>query len=247
MPRFFVSAAPAVGESFVIGGEDARHISLSLRMAAGDPVTVSDGAGLTFSCVLERLTPEAVTARALAVREGEGELPVSVILYQACPKGDKLELIVQKATELGATGILPFISQRCISRPKGDKTARLAERLARIAREAAGQSGRSRLPWVGAPVDFPAALAHARENCDAILFCYEAERGDTLRAALTAARAAGHTRLGLFVGSEGGFSPAEVEEAVAAGARPVGLGDRILRCETAPLAALACIGYEWGE
>ena len=173
MPRFFVEDTAPLGESFALVGEDARHISLSLRMRAGDTVTVCDAAGRAVLCSLEQLSPEAVLCRVLEELPSAHELPVSVRLYQGCPKGEKLELIVQKATELGASAVIPFISRRCISRPKADKHDRMTERLCRIAREAAGQSGRDRLPAVLPPMSFSAALADAASASDRILFCYE--------------------------------------------------------------------------
>ena len=116
-------------------------------------------------------------------------------------------------------------------------------RLSRIAEEAAGQCGRAALPTVSRPLSFAAALKEAAETCEMILFCYECEEENSLRAALDEVKAKGLSRIAVFVGSEGGFSPEEAEAAVAAGARTVSLGTRILRCETAPLYALSCIGY----
>ncbi len=245
MPRFFVSPEALLGDTVALLGEDCRHVALSLRMAVGDDITLSDGEGKEALCRLTHITPERVEVEVLSRSEGRGELPVTVFLYQAMPKGDKLELIVQKAVELGACGIYPFESSRCITRVRAERVAKQTERLSRVAKEAAGQCGRSRLPEVGEPFSFAGALAHAREHADAILFCYEGEREKSLRAAIEAAKERGDTRLALFVGSEGGFSPEEAEAAISAGALPVSLGARILRCETAPLFALSCISYAY--
>lgn len=243
MPRFFTDSFAAVGECFPLVGEDARHIALSLRMHTGDEITVSDGEGNDALCSLEEIAPTAVLCRVLSVSPSESELPVRVRLYQGCPKGDKLELIVQKATELGVSAVIPFVSRRCVSRPKAEKHDRMTERLARIAREAAGQSGRSRLPEVLSPMGFSAALADAAATSERILFCYEEERTVSLRTVLEEAKADGVRSLAIFVGSEGGFAPEEAEEATRAGACSVSLGRRILRAETAPLFALAAVGY----
>lgn len=242
MPRFFSDMLAPVGECFPLTGEDARHIALSLRMHTGDEITVSDGEGNDALCTLEEIAPTAVLCRVLSVAPSESELPVEVRLYQGCPKGDKLELIVQKATELGVSAIIPFVSRRCVSRPKAEKHDRMTERLARIAREAAGQSGRGKLPTVCAPLSFSAALADAA-SCDRILFCYEDEKTLSLRTVLEEAREAGVGSIAVFVGSEGGFASEEAEEAKKAGALSVSLGRRILRAETAPLFALAAVGY----
>lgn len=247
MPRFFVSPAAMAEDRIVIEGEACRHIALSLRMAVGDPVTLSDGQGQECDCRLSAITPTRVEAEVLCRRMGEGELPVYVSLYQGNPKGDKLELIVQKAVELGASAIIPFESSRCVARVKAERVDKQTARLSRIAEEAAGQCGRAALPTVDRPCTFAEALSKASATHDAVLFCYENENGKTLRGALEEARVAGAKRLALFVGSEGGFSPEEAAAAAAAGAVSVSLGKRILRCETAPLYALSCVGFLYEE
>ena len=239
MPRFFVSPAAMAEDRIIIEGEDCRHIALSLRMAVGDAVTVSDGEGNECDCRLSLITPARVEAEVLSRHKGEGELPIVVRLYQGNPKGDKLELIVQKAVELGASAIIPFESSRCVARVKAERADKQRARLVRIAMEAAGQCGRARLPEVGMPLSFREALADAKSSSQRVLFCYENEKGNTLGAALAAAKADGVTSVALFVGSEGGFSPEEAALAEQAGALSASLGNRILRCETAPLYALA--------
>lgn len=244
MPRFFTDTPLAPDTDLLITGEDARHIALSLRMHTGDSVTLSDGEQMA-KCRLLEISPAAVLCRPISLSPADGELPIAVRLYQGYPKGDKLELIVQKATELGAAAILPFVGRRSVARPKQEKHDRLAERLARIAREAAGQSGRAKPPAVSAPLSYTAALANAKEHCDLFLVCYEEEHALTLRAALDEARARGVCSLGIFIGPEGGFAPEEIEEAAAAGGLSVTLGARILRCETAPLYALSAVGFAY--
>lgn len=244
MPRFFTDTPLLPDTPFPITGEDARHVALSLRMHTGDMITVSDGERMA-ECRLEEITPTALLCRPLTCTPATGELPVSLRLYQGYPKGDKLEMIVQKATELGASAILPFVGRRSVARPKQEKHDRLTERLARIAREAAGQSGRARPPYVSAPLSLSAALADAEKSCDLLLFCYEGEKMHTLREAVEAARAASASRIGILIGPEGGFAPEEAEQIERAGGRPVSLGARILRCETAPLFVLSALGYAY--
>ena len=245
MPRFFVSPAAMAGDTVTITGDDHRHIAYALRMAVGDEITVSDGEGQECTCRLARMTADLTEATVVDRRAGAGELPVSLRLYQGNPKGDKLELIVQKAVELGASAIIPFESSRCISRVRQERVEKQTARLRRVACEAAGQCGRARLPEVMPPLSFREALADARANAEVILFCYEEEKTRSLRAVIEEARAAGANRLAFFVGSEGGFSPEEAREAQAAGAIPVSLGRRILRCETAPIFALSCAVYAY--
>ena len=243
MPRFFVSAEALAGDTVELRGEDCRHIGLSLRMAVGDPVTLSDGRGQECLCRLTEISPARVVCRVEERRPGAGEMPVSLRLYPGLAKGEKMEWIVQKAVELGADAVLPFESSRSVVRLHADRAEKQTARLARIAAEAAGQCGRARLPGVFPPLSFTAALADAAAHEARILFCYEGEKNTTLRAALEEARADGVGTIALFTGSEGGFSPEEAEEAYRAGAKPVTFGARILRCETAPLFALSCAAF----
>lgn len=265
MPRFFVPPADFGDDTVTLTGDNARHIAYALRMAAGDTVTLCDGAGRAAVYRLARFAGDTVTAERLpdAIPDAipDGELPLAVTLYMGMPKGDKLELVVQKAVELGAAAIVPFVGERSVVRPRAERAERQTERLSRIAQEAAGQCGRAVLPRVGAPLSFAAALADAKGRGAQLLLCYEDEHALSLRRALealratwvadgqntpeTAARADGGARpaIALFVGAEGGISPAEVAAFRAAGGQTVTLGPRILRCETAPLAALACVGF----
>lgn len=242
MPRFFVtedSVNKDAGEITIIG-DDARHIARSLRMAVGDEITVCDGSSMEYSCVLSYIRDEecrcSISAEALSSREPESKIS----LYMAYPKGDKMETIIQKAVELGASTIVPFESSRCIKRPKAEKIDKLTARLNRIAEEAAKQCGRAVIPKVTEPLSFKEAMSRACE-CELPLFCYECEDKGTLRGALEGARP---STIAVIVGAEGGFSQDEAEYAVSLGAKKVSLGKRILRCETAPLFTLSAICYE---
>ena len=239
MPRFFVDPA-GIGEgSLLIGGEDARHISFSLRMAVGDPLTVSDGEGTDYECRIAAMDGETVRADILEKHPGATESPARIRLYMAFPKGDKLETVVQKAVELGAWEIVPFVSERCVRRPEAAKAEKQTARLQRIATEAAKQCGRSLLPRVGLPVSFAEML---RDTSELRLFCYEGEGAKSLKTVLSSMETAPAT-VAVTVGSEGGFSPGEAKEARDAGFLCVNLGPRILRCETAPDFALSALCY----
>jgi 16S rRNA (uracil1498-N3)-methyltransferase len=159
----------------------------------------------------------------------------------AYPKSDKLELIIQKAVELGAARIVPFESSRCIKRPEAEKIEKQTARLARIAEEAAKQCGRARLPIVEEPISFKKMLDEAK-SAELSLFCYEGKGTKSLKETLSAGAAP--SAISVIVGSEGGFSPDEAEAAREAGLTPVNLGPRILRCETAPMYALSAISYQ---
>ena len=240
MPRFFVKKEDIDNEKVFIRSDDAYHIARSLRMAVGDSITVCDGDGIEYLCRLERIRDEECECSVIERRTSLSEPKTRITLYMAYPKGDKLETVIQKAVELGAARIVPFESSRCIKRPKEDKIEKQTARLRRIAEEAAKQCGRAILPEVGAPLSYSKMLNVATE-ADVSLFCYEAEDGATVKTAISGKK---FSTLSIIVGSEGGFSPEEAAEAIAAGCRSVSLGHRILRCETAPLFALAAVSYE---
>ena len=237
MPRFFVNEDAVCGADVSIVGSDAHHIARALRMAVGEEITVCTDGGRELLCHLSRIRDDGVQAEILSESACRSEMPLFVTLYMAYPKGDKLETVVQKAVELGASRIVPFVSERCIRRPKPEKLSSERERLARIAQEAAKQSGRGILPEVLMPLSFDGMLERATEDPIA-LFCYEGEGTEPIRAQLSGERPA---RLSVIVGSEGGFSCEEAEAARRAGCKLTGLGPRILRCETAPLYALSAV------
>ena len=146
MPRFFVSPEAICDGQITIAGDDARHIARSLRMAVGDEVTLSDGLGNEYSCRLTKIRDEECTAEVLSSEKSTREPTHPVTLYMAYPKGDKLETVVQKSVELGASHIVPFESERCIKRPAPEKAEKQTARLQRIADEAAKQCGRAKIP-----------------------------------------------------------------------------------------------------
>ena len=234
MPRFFVPAPPDVGGTAVITGDDARHIAGALRMAPGEPLTLCDGVGQDYLCRIESVARDAVTLRVERSEKSIGEPSLSVTLYMGLPKADKLELVIQKSVELGAVRIVPTVTARSIARIDPRDSEKKTARWQTIAAEAAGQSGRGIIPTVEPPITLRAALPRlAREN---VLLCDEgggAPLGDLVSPA--------DESVSLLIGPEGGFAPEEVEAVVAGGGRLAPLGTRILRCETAPLAALAIL------
>lgn len=237
MPRFFV---PSLAEDTItLDREAGRHIARSLRCREGDPVELCDGRGTDGAGIISAIAGEAVTVTVQERRPSRGELPCAVTLYQALPKGDKLDLIVQKAVELGVSAIVPVLTSRCVSRPDEKSFAKKRERLQKIALEAAGQSGRGMVPEVRPLLPYPAALDEMANSRCPVLFYERATRplGEVLALRPSA--------LSLLVGAEGGFSPQEAEQAAAAGLAVCTMGPRILRCETAPLYALSAIGYTY--
>ena len=174
MPRFFCDAI--AGGKAVITGEDAAHIARSLRMQPGERLTLSDGQGTDFDCVLDLVTPQEVFLTVLESYPCRTEPSVYVRLYMAMPKAEKLELIVQKAVELGVGEIIPVLTRRCVSRPDPKSFEKKRVRLARIAAEAAKQSGRGRIPQVREMMDLRPALEEMAARPGAMLF-YEAQHG----------------------------------------------------------------------
>lgn len=234
MPRFFADPSDINGTNAVIRGSDAVHIGRSLRMRLGDELTVCCE-GRDYLCRIDTISDEQCGLTVLSVQEGSGEPSVRVTLYQAMPKSDKLELIVQKAVELGAAEIVPVLTSRCVSRPDEKSFRKKRERLGKIALEAAKQCGRSIVPTVGDMIGLDECAerlgAHKRG-----LICYE--KGG---APLTKVVSQDSKDVGIFIGSEGGFDESEVAKCRDSGAEVIGMGSRILRCETAPLAAISII------
>ena len=241
MPRFFTPTENFDGNKVTVTGEDAYHIARALRMAVGDLITVADMQGREHSCRLTKIRDDACECEILSTAEGKTESPVNITLFMGYPKGDKLEVVIQKAVELGAARIVPFESSRCIKRPKQDKAEKQGARLSRMAEEAAKQCGRSRLAEVMPPVSFKTALDMAKD-ADLALFCYEGDGTESLKKVLDGKPVG---KISVIVGCEGGFSLDEAEMAKKAGLTPVNLGPRILRCETAPTYVLSCISYAY--
>lgn len=242
MPRFFVKSSDIADGIVTIRGDDAHHISRSLRMAAGEHITVCDDRGQQYDCVLSGFCG-AVTARIVSESCAGGEMPMRVHLFQALVKGDKLDTVIQKAVECGAADIAPFECRRCIVRVKPEAEAERTRRRARIALEAAKQCGRSVVPEVRDTVSFDDMLQYSVEH-GGLLICYEGETTVSLRQALKRLTEQGQHEICLVIGPEGGFDPDEIARAVTGGAVTVGLGPRILRTETAATFALACLTYE---
>ncbi len=244
MPRFFVDASAITDGVVTLTGEDAHHIAFSLRRAPGDHVTLCDRT-MVYDCELVAFTEDSVKARVLDSHPVDSEPPFEAHLYQALPKGDKLDTVIQKAVECGVFAVTPFESSRCIVRAKPESEARKTERRARIAAEAAKQCGRGILPAVYPTVDFATVLDHAA-GADLVLFCYEGEGTMPLPQALVRMGddpTRTSPRIAIIVGSEGGFSPEEAEAARARGFTLTGLGPRILRTETAAGFVLSCLVY----
>lgn len=242
MPRFFVPSAQIGETELTILGTDAYHIARALRMAVGEHITVSDMHRASLECELTRITDAEVTARILSRSVDTVEPPFAATLYQAIPKGDKMGEIVEKAVECGVTRIVPVLTERCVSRPDPKAMEGKRTRWQKIAESAAKQSGRGVIPEIAPMCSFVQAVEELR-CADLPLFCYEGEGTRPLAQVLHSTSPIGKD-VRFFIGSEGGFSQGEAEQAVGAGLYPIGLGKRILRTETAAAFVLACLVYE---
>ena len=240
MARFFVEPEELTGELLTLTGENAQHAKV-LRLKEGEEVLACDGQGREAVCRVANVNP--VTLEVLETRDSVTEAAVKVSVYMAFPKADKLEHVIQKATELGAYEIVAFPAARCISKPDDKSLKKKLERWQKIAASAAEQSGRGRIPEVVVLPSYGAALERAAKADKALMF-YENEHATTLRMAL---EAGSFETVSLLTGPEGGLEEKEVEQARAAGLQVCTLGSRILRCETAPLCALSAVMYAAGE
>ncbi len=242
MTRFFVEKREMEGQFLVLTGDNAAHAKV-LRLKNGEKVLVCDGEGAECLCTVSDVSPGQIGLVVEHRQASETEAAVAVSVYMAFPKADKLEHVIQKATELGAYEIVAFPSARCVSRPDEKSLKKKVERWQKIAASAAEQSGRGRIPRVVVLGSFAEALERGSKADLPILF-YENERAATLHMALEAAP---FQTAALLTGPEGGLEESEVAKAMDAGFRVCTLGRRILRCETAPLCALSAVLYACGE
>lgn len=234
MPRFFLETINI--DMPVITGPDARHIGFSLRMKTGEELTVCAG-GVDYKCKIKQITEDTVYLDIIENALCAAEPTVNVTLYQAVPKLDKLETIIQKSVELGVTKIVPVLTRRCISRPTEKDFAKKLVRLNKIALEAAKQSGRGIIPEVTPIMSFKNVVAEmSKDDCPIMLY----EEGGVRFSELGAEN---KKSFSVLIGSEGGFDPEEAQAAKDAGITTIWLGERILRCETAPLTALSILMY----
>ena len=242
MTRFFVTPEEMKPNFLVLTGENAQHAKV-LRLKNGEEVLVCDGQGLECLCAVSDVSAGQISLVVKDRRESASEASVKVSIYMAFPKADKLEHVIQKATELGVYEIVAFPSARCVSKPDEKSLQKKLERWQKIAASAAEQSGRGRVPQVLVLGSYKEALSRAAEADKALMF-YENEQATTLRMAMEQGSA---QSISLLTGPEGGLEEKEVAQARDAGLQVCTLGKRILRCETAPLCALSAVMYACGE
>lgn len=239
MPKFFTDIIRE--NKAVVTGEDAQHLSLSLRSKIGDPLTVGDGCGQDYHCIIENIQKEQVTLHILNQERSPSEPQAEITLFQALCKGDKMDWIIQKSVELGVYEIVPIKTERCIAKIEASQKEKKLHRFNKVAREAAKQCGRGRIPKVLPPMEL-AEVGHNFGGFDKVILFYEKAESSLATLSLNPV-----DRIAIIVGAEGGFSASEVDVLRQSGAFVMSLGKRILRCETAPLAALSVIMYKLGD
>lgn len=238
---WFFTENNITSNQYILSGENAKHISKVLKMQKGEELTLVTPDKTECKCEVFSITSDSVTVDVLSKKPCENEPDVFVTLYQALPKSDKMDYIVQKCVELGVSRIVPMISARCISRPDTKTLAKKRERWQKIAMQAAMQSRRGIIPEVCPCQTFLSAVDHTSRNETSIIF-YE-QGGEPVKKILEKTP----KTIGMFIGSEGGFEQSEVDFMINNGGCAATLGKRILRAETAPLAALSVIMYQTGN
>lgn len=243
--NFFVDGSSISGTEACITGDSVNHIKNVLRLSPGDEVTLfnkDDPEGkYAYRCEIGEITRDEVRCRVLFVKESDIRLPYSVTLLQCLPKTGKMELVIQKCTELGISRVIPVLSDRSVSRPDGKKAISRAERWRTVAEEAAMQARRSDVPEVTEIQSFADALKLAKD-ADVKFIPYELSKGFTRTREIIDGIRSGQS-VAFIIGPEGGFTPEEVETANAAGFESISLGKRILRTETAALVLMSWLMY----
>ena len=243
MQRFFAEPHQIEEENHCIRitGSDVNHIKNVLRMKVGEEVWVSDGENKEYHCQIEEMDTE-VLLHILYAQEPNYELTNRIYLFQGLPKADKMELIIQKAVELGAYAVIPVETKRCVVKLEAKKADKKVQRWQQISESAAKQSKRMLIPEIHNVMTFKQALDFAKD-LDICLVPYELAKGMGETKEILNGIRPGQS-IGIFIGPEGGFEEAEVEAAISFGARPITLGHRILRTETAGLAILSVLMFQ---
>lgn len=241
MYRFFVPEENVCDGEIRITGDDVNHIKNVLRMEQGEKVVVSCGQGTDYYCIISDIQEDHIQLMVQEETPAVSELPVQITLFQALPKKDKMELVIQKAIELGAVRIVPVKAKRCVVKLDAKKEEKKLTRWRTIAEAAAKQSGRGLIPEIHEAMSFTEALAYAK-TMETVMIPYELCE-DMAGSVKMMEKAAEGASIGIFIGPEGGFERSEVELAMECGAVPISLGKRILRTETAGLAALSVLMF----
>ena len=240
MHRFYVNPAQIAGNTILIKGSDVNHIKNVLRGKPGDEIIICNGQGKDCYCIINRISDGEISAEVQSEKDTGTELRARITLYQGLPKKDKMELIVQKAVELGVYDIVPVMTKRAVVKLEDKKKEeKKLERWQAIAEEAAKQSGRGIIPIIRPVQSFKEAISNAKLLGQGIIPYENATGMQNTKQKLESLKS--QESIGVFIGPEGGFEETEIELAISAGIHPITLGKRILRTETAGLAILSML------
>lgn len=245
MAKFFVEPENVQGEEIMITGTDVNHIKNVLRLSEGKEIVINNGQGYDYKCIIKVIGTDRVVTQIVESTYSDVEPNVETVLFQSLIKGEKMEFVIQKGVEIGVTTIVPIITERCVVKLETEKKqASKIERWQKIAESAAKQSRRGIIPQILRPMTFKEAISYARkeglENC----IPFEHEEAHHIKPYLQSISA---SKIGIFIGPEGGFTDEEIAYATNQQVSPITLGKRILRSETAGLVVLANIMYEMEE
>jgi len=252
MYHFFVEPSQIYDTSVIITGEDVNHIKNVIRLKIGDEISISNGIdGKDYRCGIEEITETQIVCKLRFIKEDGVELPSKVFLFQGLPKGDKMEFIIQKTVELGVCEIIPVAMKRCVVKLDEKKAKSKITRWQGIAEAAAKQSKRAVIPQIQEVMTYPQALEYAKDM-DIKLVPYEMENILDSSSGMCGTRKIIESlkqgqRIAVFIGPEGGFEESEINDAIALGMKPITLGRRILRTETAGMTVMAWIMYQLEE
>lgn len=244
MARFFVQPEQIQGDTAIISGPDVKHISRVLRMEVGDSLDILDGTGVVYQAEIREINKQEIHCKILGREQADTEPKLKATLVQGLPKGDKLETIIQKCTELGIHNIIPLAAIRSVVKLDGKKAAERQERWQRVAMEAAKQCRRAGVPEVRTLTSWDELWQQIPQDA-LVLLPWEEEKKQAIKKLLE--DKPNPSEVYIIIGPEGGFDPTEVDKAIARGAHPVTLGSRILRTETAGPSVLTMVLYQYGE
>ena len=244
MPKFFIKTNQIMENKITLIGEDVKHIANVLRKQIGDEINICNiDTSQNFVCQIKEINKENIECKIIKELKSEAESSVDITIFQGLPKAEKMELIIQKCTELGVKTFVPVQMERCVVRLDAKSEIKKIERWQKIAETAAKQSGRDIIPKVENTINLQ-KLLNSIQKYDIVLLAYENEENYTLKNALNTVKGKDNLKIGIIIGPEGGIDSQEAENLVKAGAKSVTLGKRILRTETAGIAMSSIIMYE---
>ena len=244
MPKFFIEANQIENDKINLTGEDVKHIANVLRKQIGDELNICNIASSeNFLCKIQEINKEKIECNIIKKIESDSEPNTEITIFQGIPKAEKMELIIQKCTELGAKVFIPVEMERCIAKIDNKNQTKKIERWQKIAETAAKQSGRDSIPKVEKLINLP-KVCNLIQKYDIVLLAYEKEKNITLKQIIKQMEKKQNLKIGIIIGPEGGITTKEVTLLENAGAKVVTLGNRILRTETVGLAITSILMYE---